>query len=514
MAENLDPTGGLVTIGNIRLRTPGLAGSAEVYRPGPIGGGVTAAGVTRDIRSVEQTTDAFEAAMRNENVQPQATVEIRNTREVPAMAAVPTRSTSSDEPAMELQMPAPNEEYGQFVLHVDEAGVMTWSFAREMAGGTSDLGTAATAATRGSEMRTYLVPRTVAPTPEDLLAVRSLAGSIGKKLLKVLVFPLVDPLIGRIGEDFASKWEAKKRPYGLRSFTPDDYQQDAGAPITPERFQDLSAGRSLLFVHGTFSRASSAFGALARETLVKLHEIYQGRVFAFDHFTLSEDPIQNARWFVDHLPADVHLDLDIVCHSRGGLVSRTLAEKQAELPLGGRTLDVGRIVFVASPNAGTILADSRYTGDFVDSYTNLLNFLPANGATEILEGVVMVVKMLAVGVLHGLPGLQAMVPTGGFLAQLNTSPVGADRYYALASDYTPTDPGLKAWAANRLLDRVFQKAGNDLVVPTLGVYDKNGCGYFPIAEKLVFGQGDGISHTTYFGEPRTQERILEWLGEG
>jgi hypothetical protein len=48
----------------------------------------------------------------------------------------------------------------------------------------------------------------------------------------------------------------------------------------------------------------------------------------------------------------------------------------------------------------------------------------------------------------------------------------------------------------------------------LGVYDKNGCGYFPIAEKLVYGQGDGVSHTTYFGEPRTQEKILGWLGEG
>ncbi len=503
MAETLDPTGGLVTVGNIRLRTPGLAGRAEVYRPGPVG--AAAAGTTRDIRSVDGTTDAFETALRNENVEPQATVEIADTHEVPALAAVPTRSTSFDEPAIEAQVPAPNEEYGQLVLSIDESGAMTWTLARTASG-------AVETTTRGGELRTYLIPRTVAPTPEGEAATRSLAGAAGKKLLKVLVFPLIDPLIGRIGEDFAHKWEAKKRPYGLRSFTPDDYRQETGVPITPERFQELSAGRALLFVHGTFSRACSGFGALSPETVAKLHQIYGGRVFAFDHYTMSEDPSQNARWFVDHLPADVHLDLDIICHSRGGLVSRILAEKQSDLQLGGRTLDVGKIVFVAAPNAGTTLADSKYMGDFVDTYTNLLNFLPANGATEILEGVVTVVKMLAVGVLHGLPGLQSMVPAGGFLTQLNTSPVGADKYFALASDYTPTDPGLKAWAANRLLDRIFQKAGNDLVVPTLGVYDKNGCGYFPIAEKLVYGQGDGISHTTYFGEPRTQARILEWLG--
>ena len=71
-----------------------------------------------------------------------------------------------------------------------------------------------------------------------------------------------------------------------------------------------------------------------------------------------------------------------------------------------------------------------------------------------------------------------MVSSGGFLTQLSTSPVGADKYFALASDYTPPDPGLKAWAANHLLDRVFQKAANDLVVSMLGVYDENGCGYF------------------------------------
>ena len=174
------------------------------------------------------------------------------------------------------------------------------------------------------------MPRTVAPTPEGEAATRSLGGAIGKKLLKVLVFPLIDPIIGKIGEDFASKWEAKKRPYGLRTFTPDDYNQEAGTPITPERLRQMSGGRALLFVHGTFSRAFSAFGALSRPTVEKLHEIYQGRVFAFDHFTMSEDPIQNARWFVDHLPPNLHLDVDIICHSRGGLVSRILAERQSD----------------------------------------------------------------------------------------------------------------------------------------------------------------------------------------
>ena len=46
------------------------------------------------------------------------------------------------------------------------------------------------------------------------------------------------------------------------------------------------------------------------------------------------------------------------------------------------------------------------------------------------------------------------------------------------------------------------------------VYDKNGSGFFPIDERVIFETGDGISHTRFFGEPRVQEKIVEWLGKG
>jgi len=54
-----------------------------------------------------------------------------------------------------------------------------------------------------------------------------------------------------------------------------------------------------------------------------------------------------------------------------------------DAPLFGfRSLDVGKIIFVAAPNVGAILAGSKCIGDIVA--TNLLNFLPSNSATEIL----------------------------------------------------------------------------------------------------------------------------------
>ncbi len=517
MSTPLDPTGNLITVGNVRLRAPGLAGDAESYPPAPPAFQTGGAASLRSAQDVEQTTEAFETALANQGIERQETVEIRAPQEIPlGGGAADLRTTAYDEAAIEMQVPAPNDDWGQFVLSVDESGVTTWNFAQVEAPAPT---AAAAGLTRGETLRTYLVPRYAPAAPAEELAggaaeVRGLLGSIGSKLLKVLVFPLIDPILGRISETFAARWEAANRPYRIRTFDPADYNQANATPIDGQRWSDLSRGRALLMVHGTFSRAHTAFAGLPADVVQKLHEIYQHRVFAFDHYTLSDDPEQNIRWFVDHIPDGTRLELDIICHSRGGLVSRALAEKQSLISLGSRQLRIGRIVFVAAPNSGTILTDSQYMGDLLDSYTNLLNLVPSNGATEILEGVVTVAKMLAVGALHGLPGLQSMLPKGPFLTAFNNAPKGDDRYFALASDYEPQNPGLKAWALSRLATKIFQKAQNDLVVPTLGVYDQNGCGYFPIAdtERHVFGPADNITHGDYFGNPQAQQLILQWLG--
>lgn len=192
-------------------------------------------------------------------------------------------------------------------------------------------------------------------------------------------------------------------------------------------------------------------------------------------------------------------------------MARTLAEKGGELAAGGRRVRMGRVVFVATPNRGTALADAEHMDSFIDSYTNLLNFLPDNGVTEVLEGVVTVAKLLAVGVLRGLDGLRCMDPGSDYLGWLNSPGDAGASYFAMAGDFEPTNPGWKLWARNRLLDSVFG-AGNDLVVPTEGVYAANGSSLFPIERRFAYGPDDGVSHSTFFSEPRTRERILGWLG--
>ncbi len=389
------------------------------------------------------------------------------------------------------------------VLAVDEVGVVSWHLSPPAL---------APAATRGlaPATRTYDIPRSV---PETIPAgTRGVLGVLGKKVLKELVFPLIDPVLGEIGASFVHRMESTRWPYRIRTFDPDDYATDTPRLVDGDAWKRLSAGRALLFVHGTFSRAHLAFAQLPVDYLSELHTRYGGRVFAFDHFTLSHDPRENVRRFVEQLPDGISLDVDIICHSRGGLVSRELTERQGDFDFAGRRLTVGNVVFVGAPNAGTPLADPKRMGDLIDVCTNLLDFLPDNGVTDVLTMIIGVVKQMAVGTLKGLDGLQSMQPGGAFAKALNAGArSGGAKYYAVTSNATPVEPGLRRLLVRKGLNKLMEGA-NDLVVPTDGVFKENGSGFFPIEDRLLI-EGDGaVSHTRYFGDERVRRKMLEWLG--
>ena len=365
----------------------------------------------------------------------------------------------------------------------------------------------------------FLVPATVTPPPTRGPAgtQRSLIGLVGRKLLKVLIYPITDPVFGEIEKYFAERWETKKRPYGLRTFTPDNYQDPNGPSLTDADFKRLAEGRALLFIHGTFSTAHGAFYGLCDGVLAELHRRYKGRVFAFNHFTLSHDPGRNAEWFLSQLPDGCKLNVDIVCHSRGGLVARKLAERPVASPASN--VKVHRIVFGGVPNAGTKLADKDHMVSMIDRLTTVTNLFPTGPVTEFLEGLITAVKVLGHAGLAGLPGLASMDPRGQFLRGLNITAAVADKAYAIAADYEPTDAGLQALVmgtvADAVIDRIFQDAPNDLVVPQLGVFEKNGGSAFPIppTQVLTIDKSAGVIHTTLFSHKPACDKILEWLTE-
>jgi len=314
----------------------------------------------------------------------------------------------------------------------------------------------------------------------------------------------------------AEKWEADHRPYNFHTLTPERYAADdpQGDPVD---WAKLGAGRALLLLHGTFSTAEASYGQLGAETIKALCDHYAGRVFAFNHPSLHHSPQDNVRQFLADVPDGVNLDLDIMTHSRGGLVGRELVERMAELNATGRQVRVRKALLVASPNQGTILTDPDNGVDLLDRYTNLLTNLPDNAFTLTIEGILAVVKLLAYGALTGLPGLRCLLPGGDYLSDLNAARRHATEYYALTADYTPSDPAwlkrLGRMVSDKFVDSIFG-AENDMVVPTLGSFAAGDASVgFPIPEShLRVYRGDAqVHHTNYFSTPIVRQQIVEWL---
>jgi pimeloyl-ACP methyl ester carboxylesterase len=116
-----------------------------------------------------------------------------------------------------------------------------------------------------------------------------------------------------------------------------------------------TSGEVLLLVHGTFSNGDNFIRALqatthGREFLEKSVNRYNGHVYVFDHPTLSVGPILNAMDLAEAFSRS-QAKVDVVAHSRGGLVTRWWCER---FDLHQRLCR--KAVLVGSPLAGTGLA--------------------------------------------------------------------------------------------------------------------------------------------------------------
>jgi hypothetical protein len=485
------------------VRSPGIRGVADLKTPNN-------AATRARTRAPEDGTAELDAALAAANVTEVRRIELQLQPTTPAEVTRSLRSVDGQE-SIELEVPDAGPDTGQLVLACDEAGILTWHLP------VDDQLEVQRPATRGTGgVKRFRIPATQpSPAPAADAAKRGFIGIIGRKVLKVLVYPVTDPIIGAISDFFAERWEGKNRPYGLRSFTPENRKTPGAGELTSSDWDQLTSGRALLFIHGTFSTAHGGFAQIPDDTFKTLYERYGKRVFAFNHFTLSHDPKQNIDWLVKNLPAGRNLEVDIVCHSRGGLVARTLAESPTTFGLDTSRVNVRRIAFVTVPNQGTALAHPDHMVKMIDRFTSALNLFPTGPVTETLEALITAVKMIGHGALKGLDGLASMRPDGAFMRSLNAGTPSGEGYYAIAVDYEPMNEGLRALVTGKVadvvLDRVFGDNANDLVVPEAGVYSKNGCGAFPIARLLQVPSSAGVIHTTVFGHPAVGEKLREWL---
>ena len=150
-------------------------------------------------------------------------------------------------------------------------------------------------------------------------------------------------------------WDDRLTPnQGLRRWNPDDGTLNPIASVPAIEHPEEKPAGILLVIHGTFSTGDAIFEQLASiehsSAFLNWASSRYEHILAFDHPTLSVSPILNgldlARLF-----ADVNSPVDVICHSRGGLVTRWWLEA-----FGGAKIGPRRVVFVSSPLGGTSLA--------------------------------------------------------------------------------------------------------------------------------------------------------------
>lgn len=447
----------------------------------------------------------------------------------------PTEGTRSGGDGMELLVPALSadpEEDGCVLLMVDESGEHRWLFPEERPTNKESLRGGApgnsfvfdipripeTKATEGDENKEDRGNESVH---------RGIITKIGRRILRVFMWG-TDKLVGPAARKLISMWEDSRRPYlfltcdpnGEERFRPLPRLEEQADDAVLHQWQRLDGKRSLLLLHGTFSTAQAAFDGISREQWNLWSEQYEGRIFAFNHRTLTATPQENAQELLNRLPPNFHLSADVVMHSRGGLVGRELMERLSLLELGGRQVSIGKAVFVGVPHLGTKLVQEGYMVDFVDRYTNLLTRLPDGPFAYALEGVLAAVKVIYHGAVKALDGLQSMNPAGSYLEEMNRDPSSSTIYHAIGADFAPQPAGILSgilWGAvDGAVDRVFQ-AGNDVVVPSDGCFGTGGANShlfeIPQESRLFFPPKKGVNHLNYFLQEETLDAITKWCAQ-
>jgi hypothetical protein len=284
---------------------------------------------------------------------------------------------------------------------------------------------------------------------------------------------------------------------------------EVAAPVSPLR--------SLLFLHGAFSSAASAYRDLAGTAFFdRVADAYGDRIFAFDHFSISRTPVQNARMLLESLPEQT-TTFDVVTHGRGGLVLRTIVEGGSEFGHLSSRFKLGHAVLVASPNQGTPLASPQRLHETIGWVANVLEMFPDNpfitGSAFVADALV----WLANHALGDLPGLHAMDPDGELVESIQ-SPSGppADAYSALVANYHPSGTILHR-VLDIGLDQLFGGA-NDLVMPAEGGWriHRSSATDIPAARIGCFGPGgnlpgDAVTHVNFFSQARTGDFIVNGL---
>lgn len=291
-------------------------------------------------------------------------------------------------------------------------------------------------------------------------------------------------------------------------------------------------GRTLLLIHGTFSNNDNLiqeFHATTQgQALLARAEKHYSQVLVFDHATIAISPIMNALELARLLAGSTHT-VDVVAHSRGGLVTRWWLEG-----LGTGAGKRPRSILIGSPIAGTSLASGPRLRSSLDLLTNIgvaLERVMGLGAIanpfltvpaallRVVVSITGIVGKLPImdAAVAMIPGLfsQARISNNIELLRLHSGPaVVFPEYFTVRSNFEPKNEGWKLWRYFRkttlldpLADAVFD-GENDLVVDTDSMSDFGNSGA-KLKATWDFGTSSEVHHCNYFRQKETMDFIAQ-----
>lgn len=360
---------------------------------------------------------------------------------------------------------------------------------------------------------------------------RSLAGKVLLKIVNVFGKKAVKGGVGKL----AAKLEDQQLDGKTGLFRVDPgFQLEDYVPVNTNL-------PYLLLVHGTASSVAGSFGDIQGTALMDyFNENYKDRMLAFQHRTLTHDPLQNLLDLVKALPSKCVLHL--VTTSRGGLVGELLSRfcnssaasgfsaKEISILRSGysisyfgildRMMDkiadefakkkivVEKFIRIACPAGGTTLASQRL--DFFFNMTmNLIGVATGMHANPLYG----IFRNLTAAVLDCkntpelLPGIEVLNPESPFIKALNC-PAGEggvviDNSLVVISGHST--PVVKFNPLRFIARRLFFPHKSDLVVDTR--YMMMGTTRSGNIYQYLYEDGE-INHFRYFSCRSTSQAVV------
>jgi hypothetical protein len=319
---------------------------------------------------------------------------------------------------------------------------------------------------------------------------------------------------------------------------------------------NLKKDHYLLFIHGFISSFEGAFGDIFRmcdAQKKKIEEEFDGEdldstdtmlgtfikskygsnILAFNHKTISESPILNTIDLINALPKDC--SLDIIAHSRGGLIADLLSICDKDNPNNFteedisklnkeeasqlrklkqlakvKNIKVNKVVRAGSPMNGTYLL-SKNLDQFLSAVFALIE-LGSKGAVK-ASLFYNTVKSFVVSVVGSksdaaiFPGIAAMVPGSSLLKILNDSSRNIGTPLLAIEGNAEIGKNL-IHSLSVILGNILHRRANDFIVNTssmrFGTIRKGGA-------YVCRTEDNNTTHFNYFCHPKSRNAVYEAL---